>query len=316
MGKTKKRGINVNWLIGLLVLGAALLLTLVDLLDGYVMQILMTITINIIIAMGLNLVNGYLGDFTLGHAGFMAIGAYLSSIFSTFLFSHPAFFILNIILGGLGALLTGLLVAIPSFKTRGDYLAIITLGFSLMVKSLFENIEALGGARGLPGIPWHTNLFWTVFWMLIIIALIRNVIYSSYGRGILAIREDETAAGLCSVNTRQAKIIAFGLAAFIFGVAGGLQAHLLTFINPNTFGLHLISEGLIMVYLGGIGSISGAIVGGTVWTIMVEFLKPLGVLRWVVGGILLVVLMIFKPTGIMGLKEFRFFSPSREREIA
>ncbi|WP_218252505.1 branched-chain amino acid ABC transporter permease [Candidatus Magnetobacterium casense] len=289
------------------------LITRYNLLDGYVLLILMYVGINIILAVSLNLINGYMGEFSVGHAGFMAIGAYVSAILTVRVFPDALaqwLFPLAVIAAGVVSALIGGLLAIPSFKTRGDYLAIVTLAFNMIVKSVLENMDSLGAARGFLGIARYTNLTWVVFWGVVTVWVVRNFVYSSFGRGVLSVREDEIAAGVCGVNTRQVKLFAFMLSAFFAGVAGGLYAHLLLFINPKMFDLIKSTEMLIMVYLGGIGSIGGSIVGAVIYTVLLELLRPLGIWRMTLMAIMLVVMMVLRPRGIMGLSEFRLLIPA------
>lgn len=295
-----------------LVLLLAWLLPAANLLNPYLQQVLMYVGINIILTLSLNLVNGYMGEFSVGHAGFMAVGAYVAAILTVAVLPRawgPLLFPLTLIMGGLAAALAGLIVAFPSFRTRGDYLAIVTLAFNMIIKSVLENIDAVGGPRGYMGMAKLTNLAWVTFWVLVTLLVLRNVIYSNLGRGIIAIREDEVAANLVSVNTSRVKIYAFCLSAFFAGVAGGLYAHLLQFINPRSFSILKSTDVLVMVYLGGIGSLAGSLLGASLYTILMELLRPLELWRWVVGPLLLVLLMIFRPTGIMGLKEVRWLQP-------
>ena len=221
-------------------------------------------------------------------------------------------FPLAILAGGIGAALVGFLVAIPSFKTRGDYLAIVTLAFCMIVKSVLENIDAVGGPRGLLGMEKLTTLPWVFFWTALSVWVIRNLVYSNFGRGVLSIREDEIASDLMSVNTRQVKIIAFVVSSFFAGIAGGLFAHALQFINPRMFDILKSTDILIMVYLGGIASIAGSIIGAVIYTILLEILRPLGIWRMVLMPLMLVLLMIYRPRGIMGMKEARLFMPLRD----
>jgi branched-chain amino acid transport system permease protein len=271
--------------------------------------------INIILTVSLNLINGYMGEFSVGHAGFMAIGAYIASIFTVNVFPAAALnylFPAAILLGGIGAALIGFLVAIPSFKTRGDYLAIVTLAFVMIVKSGIENIDYIGGPRGFLGMDKLTTLPWVFFWTALTVWVIRNLVYSNFGRGVLSIREDEIAASLMSVNTQQVKIIAFVVSSFFAGIAGGLFAHALQFINPRMFDIIKSTDILIMVYLGGIASIAGSIIGAIIYTILLEVLRPLGIWRMVLMPLMLVLLMIYRPRGIMGLKEAQMFVPLRD----
>ncbi len=282
------------------------------LVNEYVQLIMMYVGINIILCTSLNLINGYMGEFSVGHAGFMAVGAYVSAVLTTIFI--PAnlsawLFPLVVLAAGVVTGVVGLVVAIPSFRTRGDYLAIVTLAFNMIVKSVFENIEAVGGPRGIPGIEKLTTLPWTFFWTVLTVWVIRNFVYSNYGRGVLSIREDEIASDLMSVNTRQAKLLAFIISSFFAGIAGALFAHVLQFISPKVFDIIKSTDVLIMVYLGGIGSITGSILGATIYTVLLEVLRPLGVWRMVLMPLVLVLLMLFRPRGIMGLREFRWFIP-------
>lgn len=282
-----------------------------NLLNSYYQLIAIYVGINIILCTSLNLVNGYMGEFSVGHAGFMAVGAYTASLLTVNVFpqSGATVFPLAVLAGGLAAAVVGLVVAIPSFKTRGDYLAIVTLAFNMIIKSVLENVEVVGGPRGFIGMQRLTTLPWTFAWTALAIFVIRNLVYSNYGRGVLAIREDEIAADLMSVNTRQVKVIVFVISSFFAGVAGALYAHVLLFIAPRSFDLIKSTDILVMVYLGGIGSIAGSILGATVLTVLYEVLRPIGVWRMVLMPLLLVLLMLFRPRGIMGLREFRWLLP-------
>jgi branched-chain amino acid transport system permease protein len=296
------------------VLGALLACDLTGCIDSYIGQIIMYIGINIILTASLNLVNGYMGEFSVGHAAFMAVGAYAASFFSLSIFPpNAAFFPLSCIAGGTAAGCAGLLIAVPAFKARDDYLAIITLAFLMIVKSVFENLPWFGGPQGCAGIPKYTNLSWVFVWTAVTIAVVRNLVYSNFGRGIIAVRDDEIAANLVSVNTRHVKIMAFVISSFFAGVAGGLFAHLIQFINPRTFSLVKSTDILLMLYLGGSGTLIGSILGATIWTVLLEVLRFLGIWRFVVAPVALIVLMIYRPLGIMGGKELRFFRPKDDR---
>ncbi|MCX7855841.1 MAG: branched-chain amino acid ABC transporter permease [Anaerolineae bacterium] len=303
-----------------LLLGFLLSLVAPEFINLYWQQVLIYVGINIILAASLNLVNGYMGEFSVGHAGFMAVGAYVASIMTVWVFPRmglkeavPALFPFALIIGGLAAGLTGLIVAIPSFRTRGDYLAIVTLAWNMIVKSVLENLDVVGGPRGFMGMQKLTNLPWIFVWVVVTIYLLRNLVYSNFGRGTLSIREDEIASSLVSVDTRRVKVIVFVVSSFFAGVAGGLFAHIIQFIDPRTFSIIKSTDVLVMVYLGGIGSLGGSILGATVYTVLLELLRPLQVWRWVVGPLLLVLLMIFRPYGIMGMREWRFLIPREER---
>ncbi|MDY7076426.1 MAG: branched-chain amino acid ABC transporter permease [Chloroflexota bacterium] len=297
--------------------------------NEYWQLVLLFIGINVILTVSLNLINGYMGEFSCGHAGFMAVGAYVTSVLTVWLFADdkvfgppvlPAawaipLFPVTLIIGAIAAALVGLLVAIPSFRTRGDYLAIITLAVNYIVKSGIENMEKIGGACGFVGMkrvmnnmagvfdaPWL--LIWTFVGMIVTILVIRNFMSSTLGKGVEAIREDEIAAELMSVNTRRVKLIAFMLSCGLAGLSGGLFAHGPGgYINPGTFTILKSTEVMVMVYLGGMGSISGSILSAIGFTLLLEGLRPLGVTRWVVIPLLLVVMMLRRPTGILGNKE-------------
>ena len=298
------------------ILAAGLLFSFVipqfDLLDQYVQLIIMYVGINIILTVSLNLVNGYMGEFSVGHAGFMAVGAYIASVLTVKIFPAALsawLFPAAVLAGGLGAAVVGLIVAFPSFNTRGDYLAIVTLAFGMIVKSALENMDMLGGPRGFLGMEKLTTFPWVFFWTVLSVWVIRNLVYSKFGRGILSVREDEIASDLMSVHTRQVKTLAFVVSSFFAGIAGALFAHLLQFINPRVFDILKSTDILIRVYLGGVGSLGGSILGAAIYTVLLEVLRPMGVWRMVFMPLVLVLLMIYRPQGIMGLREFRWFIP-------
>lgn len=303
--------------LGLLALGFvfSIVVPATGILDEYVQLVLMYIGINIILTVSLNLVNGYMGEFSVGHAGFMAVGAYAASVLTVLVFPAGVgqwLFPLAVLAGGMAAALIGFVVALPSFKTRGDYLAIVTLAFLMIVKSAVENVSFLGGPRGFLGMEKLTTLPWVFVWTVLSVWAIRNLVYSRFGRGILSIREDEIAAELSGVDTRRVKVVAFVVSSFFAGVAGALFAHLLQFINPRVFDIIKSTDILIMVYLGGVGSLGGSILGAVIYTFLLEVLRPLGVWRMVMMPLVLVFLMIYRPKGIMGLKELSWFVPGRD----
>lgn len=265
--------------------------------------ILQYVGIYIIFVLGINLVNGYLGIFSLAHAGIMAVGGYTASVASMYIFTSNWMFPLSLLVGGLASVLVGLCVAVPSFNVRGDYLAIITLGFSLIVKSILQNLDVVGGPRGLRPIPKYTNLIWVYLCVVLAIVMINRFVKSKYGRNMMAIREDQVASELVSVDVRRTKSVAFSVSAFFIGIAGALICHLLSYTNPNSYGFSTIIDGLVMVYLGGVGSITGSIIGATIWQILVQSLRTIGTWRWIIGGCILVAIMIFKPDGIFGNRE-------------
>ena len=281
-------------------------------LNDYSKVVLITVGINIILCVSLNLVNGYMGEFSVGHAGFMALGAYASALMTTKWLPASFFeFPLAVVFGGMVAAVIGFFLALLSFKTRGDYLAIITLAFLMIVKSAVENIDYVGGPRGMTP-PVLTNLPWTFFWVVVTLWVIRNLIYSKFGRAITAIREDEIAANAMGVRVREAKILAFAISSFFGGVAGALYAQVNFFIDPKSFDIVKSTEILVMVYLGGIASLGGSILGAVIFTVLSQVLQPLGTWRMVILPLILVLLMLFRPRGIMGMKELPWFLPVRE----
>ncbi|KPA18206.1 branched-chain amino acid ABC transporter permease [Candidatus Magnetomorum sp. HK-1] len=304
--------------------------------NAYIQLVMMYIGINIILSSSLNVVNGYMGEFSCGHAGFMAVGAYVTSVLNVWLFASdrvfgPAIFSeywalllfpFSLLLGGIAAAFAGLLVAIPSFNTRGDYLAIITLAVNYIVKSAIENIQTIGGARGFMGMRKVVNAMgdvWDIPWMMIFILIftgfsvwvIWRFVSSTYGKGIIAVREDEIAAEIMSVNTQRMKIVAFMLSSGLAGIAGGLFAHVLGYINPGSFTIMKSTEVMVMVYLGGMGSLSGSVISAVLFTILLELLRPLQVIKWIVIPLMLILLMMFRPEGIMGNREIKDFFPKK-----
>lgn len=284
-------------------------------LNDYFTFILITLIINVILCLSLNLVNGYMGEFSVGHAAFMALGAYSSAILTVKIAPHffPFFlFPMAVLLGGTIAAIAGIPLAFLSFKTRGDYLAIITLAFLMIVKSALENISYVGGPRGFLGIPHLTNLPWALFWGIACFLMLRNFVYSKWGRCIMAIREDEIAAEAMGVRTRSAKMMTFMISSFFAGIAGALFAHQLQFINPSSFDILKSTDILVMVYLGGIASLSGSLAGATIFTLLNQLLQPLGIWRMVVMPFLLVLLMLLRPRGLMGFREWKWVKNSQE----
>ncbi len=274
--------------------------------------------IAIMLTLSLNIINGYMGEFSCSHPGFMSLGAYGASAIMVLFFVNdrlfgkallpealgPFFFPIALILGGVAAALGALLIAIPSFKTRGDYLAIISLAFMFIVKSLFENLQFMGGARGIKGQPDLANLPTVFIWLVICVWVINNFVRSTMGKALNAVRDDEMAAEAMTVNTRRTKMVAFLFAAFWAGVAGGLFAHTVRFINPNTFGVQRLAEVLAMVYFGGLNSVYGSIVGAVSLNLLSEMLRPLALFKWIIIPLLLILIMIYRPTGLVAFKEF------------
>ncbi|GAB4015764.1 MAG: branched-chain amino acid ABC transporter permease [Bdellovibrio sp.] len=265
----------------------------------------------IILAVGLNLINGMCGQFSLGHAGFWAIGAYVSASFSVFVAPPlPGFVVLLIgcVLGFISAGAAGLLIGIPCLRLKGDYLAIATLGFGEIIRILIMNMNSVGGPRGFTGIPQYSNLFWVYLWVIITIVVVANIVRGTHGRAIISIREDEIAAESMGINTFHFKTLAFCLGAGFAGVAGALFAHTTQFISPTNFTFMWSVIILLMIILGGMGSITGAVVGAIILTLLPEFLRFFGdtVSQWrmVIYSIILILLMLLRPSGLFGKHEF------------
>ncbi|MDR0707356.1 MAG: branched-chain amino acid ABC transporter permease [Treponema sp.] len=298
------------------------------LINQYIQTVIMSVGINIIFASSLNIINGYMGEFSCGHAAFMAVGAYVSSVLSLILFTENKFtgapllppatsvflFPVAVIIGGIAAAFAGLIVAIPSFKTRDDYLAIITIAANYIIMTALNNLEATGASSGLMGmiavvnamrdvvpLPWM--LIWILAFALVCVIAIKRLMGSTLGKGISAIRYDEISAEIMSVNTNRIKLLAFCFSSGLAGVAGGLFAHMISFINPKTFDIMKSTEGMVMVYLGGMGSLSGSVLSAMLFTFLLELLRPLQILKWVFIPLLLILLMQFRPEGLLGHRE-------------
>lgn len=292
--------------------GALLLHLFSDQLDGYFVNVVINIGITVILAVSLNLVNGHTGQFSLGHAGFMAVGAYCAAAITTVMTrDHPAWaafmaqhhnlvFLLALIAGGLSAAVVGLLVGIPSLRLRGDYLAIVTLGFGEIIRVLLENNDYLGEASGIKGIAKETNLFWTYAFAAITIYTVGMLVSSTYGLGFLATRDDEIAAESVGVNTTRSKVVAFITGAFFAGIAGGLFAHHNQFLSPGGFTFTRSVEIVVIVILGGMGNTLGVALAAVVLTVLMELLRQYQDYRMVVYSLLIILLMLLRPQGLFG----------------
>ena len=284
--------------------------------------------IAVIVTLSLNVINGYMGEFSCSHPGFLALGAYTASVFTLFFFVDdkafgaaflpeflgPFMFPIALILGGLVAAIGAIAIAIPSFRTRGDYLAIISLAFMFIIKSIIENLEFVRGPRGLSGQPNYVDLPTVFIWTVAAVWIINNFVRSTTGKALNAVRDDEMAADSMTVNTRRTKILAFLFAAFWAGVAGGLFAHVLRYVNPGTFGIQKLAEVLAMVYFGGLNSVYGSIVGAVSLSLLGEALRPLEIFKWIIIPLLLILVMIFRPTGLIAFKEFNVMNLIRPKE--
>lgn len=308
-------------------------------LDSYKTRILNLCAIYVILGLSMNLINGFTGLFSLGHAGFMAVGAYTTAILTmpdvvktqNFFMApmmkpldtmHVPFF-LALLMGGILAGVVGYLIGAPALRLRGDYLAIATLGFAEIIRVVFTNTQSItNGALGLKGIPVSTNIWWTFGLALVTLIVIGSLINSSYGRAFKAIREDEIAAESMGINLFKHKVIAFTTGAFFAGIGGGLLGSLLGTIDPLMFRFFLTFNVLLIIILGGMGSITGTIISAFIITIGGEALRFLdesmtvgnlvipGIsgMRMVVFSALLMIVVIFFNHGIMGTKEFTWDS--------
>nr|PZN21131.1 MAG: branched-chain amino acid ABC transporter permease [Chloroflexota bacterium] len=283
---------------------------------------------NRILAVGLNLVNGTTGQFSIGHAGFMAVGAYAGAFSATKL--RPIFegvlgssaltdaitFNAGLLTGALAAALAGLLVGIPSLRLRGDYLAVVTLGFGEIIRILFNNAQFLGAATGYfgddpAGLPPYTNFFWVYLWVTGIVLAIRNLTFSQTGRSLAAIREDEIAAEAMATPTTRLKVLAFTLSAASAGIAGGLFAHMQAGVRPEDFRFEKSIDMIVMIIIGGLGSISGAIIGGVFVAVTLELMRDFQEYRLVLYALLLILVMLVRPQGLLGSRELPSFFKRR-----
>jgi len=355
---TKRYAINIFLYITAIVL---VVITYAGVLNDYVLQIIMLIGVNCIFAVSLNLVNGYMGEFSCGHGGFMCVGAYVGALLSVVFFTDSelfgaalfapklAPFLFPLVLLGaiFASALAGLIVALPSFKTRDDYLAIITIAANFIIISIVMNIDAVGGSRGFSGakntieamsglvkLPWM--LIWTLIGVFVCVMVIYRLMTSAYGKGISAVCQNEVAAEMMGINTNRVKIMAFMVSSGLAGLAGALNAHLVDYVNPKSFDLLRSTEGLVMVYLGGMGSITGVLMAAVAFTLLVELLRfiipwlndtlhSVNLLpvdyqldqrwTWVIIPLMLILLMRFRSEGFLGNRELTHVFPRLKRWI-
>ena len=296
----------------------------------YFIYLSLTVGVNVVLAVSLNVINGMTGQFSIGHAGFMAVGAFSSALVSQALneyrmgflpesVEHQLFFFIALAVGGTAAGLCGFLVGLPSLRLRGDYLAIVTLGFGEIILVVLRNTPALGGALGLSGTPQHTSFFSVWFTVFVVILFARRLLGSPHGRNLVAIREDEVAAEAMGVDTTSYKVRAFVVSSFFAGVAGGLFAHFQSIIAPgDSFSFVKSMEIVVIIVAGGLGSTTGAVVAGVVLTLLPDAMRALffaiggqnesvaqsiDQLRKPIFGLLLVVMMLTRPQGLFGTHE-------------
>jgi len=321
--------------LGCLVLLSLFLMIADRYFDSYVIQIINLIAVNAILAVSLNLIYGFTGLFSLGHAGFMAIGAYVCAMLILpatqkqamyilqpciwpFSVMHAPFFV-AVLLGGVIAALVGLLIALPVLRLGGDYLGIATLGFAEIIRVIFTNTTSItNGSLGLKGIPAYANLGWNYFWCILTFYVIIKLLSSNFGNTLRAIRDDEVAAKAMGINTYKNKAISFAIGAFFAGIGGALQASLITTIDPKMFNFQLTYNILMFVVVGGLGSITGSVVGSIIITILLEWLRFVestmyigsleipGIpgMRMVIFSVILLFIILRKREGIIGGYEF------------
>ncbi len=359
------------WLLVAVAL-SALLSRFSGLINEYYLQVILFVGINITLAVSLNLINGYTGQFSLGHAGFMAVGAYMASIVTLgvplplLTYYQPSDnalirlldwlmlavyhcinavlwltnvgiaavhglppslqFVVALVCGGVLAAVTGLIVGIPSLRLKGDYLAIVTLGFGEIIRVIIQNTDAIGGARGYSGIPNYTTFFWAYALAALTIYVAVSLIDSTYGRGFLTVRDDEVAAEAMGINTTKYKVVAFVLGAFFAGIGGGLYAHTTTYINPAGFDFQRSIEIVVIVILGGMGNTAGVAFAAVLLTVLAEYLRfvagytflpgwlrQLAANRTIIYALVLIALMLLRPQGLFG--GLRAFGGSAARKL-
>ena len=260
-----------------------------------------------IMAVSLNICTGYLGQLPLGHAGFMAVGAYAGALFWKAVpgLPTPVAIVCGILIAGLAAALFGVIIGVPALRLKGDYLAIITLGFGEIIRIAIINLpDITGGTPGLLNVPKYTNFTVTFLCLAVCCFVVHNLMHSRHGRAILAIRDNEIAADCCGINLTAYKVFAFALSAFFAGVAGAVYAGLQGSLFPKSFDFMASINVLVMVVLGGMGSMTGSIIAATVLTALPLIMQSFNSYRMVIYSLLLIVVMIFKPSGLMGHKDF------------
>ena len=312
------RRLAVAFAVGLALYGIQLWLQ--DGLIEYAQRIVLLAGINVILAVGLNLINGTTGQFSIGHAGFMAVGAYGSAYLGVQLgpvvqrllgagaLADAVTFNISLVLGALLAAVAGILVGAPSLRLRGDYLAVVTLGFGEIIRISFNNAKFLGSATGYfgdtpAGLPAYTSFFWVFAWAIAIVIVIKNLTFSQTGRSLAAIREDEIAAEAMATPTTRLKVLAFSLSAATAGIAGGLFAFMQSGIRPEDFRFDKSIDMIVMIIIGGLGSISGAVVGGIFVAVTLELMRDLQQYRLVLYALLLIIIMLVRPEGLFGSRE-------------
>jgi len=293
-----------KWFL-LLAITAAVVLSMVSgAFNRYYLGIVIDIGINIILAVSLNLINGHTGQFSLGHAGFMAVGGYLAAkvtlVWGTSVppAAQPFLFLAALLIGGLVAAVAGLAVGVPSLRLRGDYLAIVTLGFGEIIRVVFQTSEFFGAATGLTGIAKLTNFGWAWALAAVTVYVVTTIVNSTYGRGFIAVHDDEIAASAMGINPVRYKVTAFVIGAFFAGIAGGLYAHHKLVLKPDGFDFVKSIEIVVMVILGGMGRTAGVILAAIILTILPELLRGVAEYRMIIYSLLIILLMLTRPQGL------------------
>jgi len=272
--------------------------------NRYYLGVAIDIAINIVLAVSLNLINGHTGQFSLGHAGFMAVGAYITAKFALLLqpalpaWAQPLIFAGGLVLGGLMAAIVGFAVGVPTLQLRGDYLAIVTLGFGEIIRVFFQTKEFFGAATGLSAIPNWTSFAWAWGIAAVTVYVVASIVNSTYGRGFIAVHDDEVAASAMGINPVRYKVIAFVVGAFFAGVAGGLYAHHKQFISPSGFDFMKSIDIVVMVILGGMGRTVGVIIAAALLTILPEALREFAEYRMIIYSLLIIAIMMLRPQGL------------------
>ena len=321
--RKKLTGGPLALLVAAVAFGAIEALILVGVLNPYWQQIICLAGIVTISALGLNLIYGYTGQFSLGHAAFYGVGAYTAALVTRGIGGNsPRSSIAGLVAGAILAGLVALLIGLPILRLKSDYLAIATLGFGIIVKVLLDNsdtaVPMMGGSRGMSAIPKLTTFAWVFVLVVVAVIVLRNIVFSGIGRALISVREDELAAEAVGIDSTRYKTLGFVIGCMYAGVAGGLYAHLFTFLHPSNFDFLKSIDVLLVVVLGGLGSISGTIVAAVAWTFLLEVLRivlPPAVQdwRWVIYPLLLIVFMLVRPGGIFAGTEFRFLRPTSKK---
>ena len=312
MKKKDIRQFILSFALALVIYGAFMFAMNSGIINSYWSGILIVACINVVLSTSLNLASGYLGQLTLGHAGFMSVGAYASALCSIYLGTS---FIVSLFIGALAAALVGLLIGIPTLRLKGDYLCIITLAFNEIIRIIMLNIGITNGAKGLMGIPMSTNFTIVFFSAVITIYVIYSIVKSRHGRAIISIREDETASELAGFPTSYYKILAFTISAFFAGLAGGLYAHYITILIPKVFDYNKSVEILVMVVLGGLGNLKGSVIAAIVLTILPEYLRAFSDYRMLLYAVVLIAAMILKEKNLFPKIKDKF-SKHQNEEVA